>query len=210
VRKYERVALLKETTMKIVARRTMVGLSMRMVSDESGVNQSMIYRDFKTKDNLLRVCYKEVYEDFFGFFKEKMHNTDHKELSEVITESFWDEYIDILIQYDFRTLYYCEYREWYKSRLHMNGMDAGIDNYSLGWIMSERVREKDAGYDPDGQYPKAYHVDKKECYAIDHLIETATTYAKRVLRKEMEDTEENRAILWDLLCRGLDELQISE
>ena len=73
MRKFERVALLKETTMKIVARRTMVGLSMRMVSDESGVNQSMIYRDFKTKDNLLRVCYEEVYEDFFSFFKEKMH-----------------------------------------------------------------------------------------------------------------------------------------
>lgn len=71
MRKYERVALLKETTMKIVARRTMVGLSMRMVSDESGVNQSMIYRDFKTKDNLLRVCYKEVYEDFLGFSKKK-------------------------------------------------------------------------------------------------------------------------------------------
>ena len=198
MKKYQRVSLLKETTMQIVAENTMVGLSMRMVSDRSGVNQSMIYRDFKTKDNLLRMCYEEVYEDFFGLFKEKIYNTDNKELSQVMTESFWDEYIDVLIQYDFRTLYYCEYREWYKSKLHKDGGNAAVDNYSESWVISDKVREDPAGYDPTG---------KKECYAIDHFIETATNYAKRVLRSEIEDNEENRGIVWSLLCKGLGQLQ---
>ena len=46
MRKYERKIVLEDSTMKIVAEKGMVGLSMRKVSRSSGVNESMIYRDF--------------------------------------------------------------------------------------------------------------------------------------------------------------------
>ena len=46
-----------------------------------------------------------------------------------------------------------------------------------------------------------YFVLKSEF--LQFFIESATAYAKKVIRKEIKDTDENRKLTWLLLCQGI-------
>lgn len=194
MRKYERKIILEESTMRIVAEKGMVGLSMRKVSKSSGVNESMIYRDFESKEKLLRSCYDSV-NDYFT--EELKNNIERKIESEdsflESAEELWNEYTELLIDSDYKTLYYCEYRDMHK--MYMGIEDVG------------RVNESIAGYDASSKsgMPEELNLEKIKAqeYAFQFFVESATAYAKKVIRREIKDTDENRKLTWLLLCQGI-------
>lgn len=193
MRKYERKMVLEDTTMKIVAERSMSGLSMRKVSKRCGVNESMIYRDFESKEKLLRACYDSV-NDYFteeltaGIEKKIESEGDFPELA----EKLWNEFTELLIESDYKTLYYCEYRDMHK--MHLGIEDVG------------RVSESTAGYSATAEGTESEDLNlgrlKAQEYAFQFFIESATSYAKKVIRKEIKDTDEDRKLTWLLLCQG--------
>jgi AcrR family transcriptional regulator len=193
MRKYERKIVLEDTTMKIVAERSMSGLSMRKVSKSSGVNESMIYRDFESKEKLLRACYDSVNDYFTDELKagiEKKIESEGDFLESA--EELWYEFTEMLIDSDYKTLYYCEYRDMHK-------MYIGIEDVG-------RVSESTAGYSATPEEGESEELNlgrlKAQEYAFQFFIESATAYAKKVIRKEIKDTDENRKLTWLLLCRG--------
>ena len=191
MKKYERIMVLKDATMKIVAEKTMVGLSMRKVSKCSGVNESMIYRDFESKEKLLRACYDSINGELAESLREmieKKKRTNGDFL--VLAEELWHEFADLLIENDYKTLYFCEYRDRYKLFLKM---DDAI-------ISEKRVNEEAAIYDAGSE---KYSSSKMKEYAFQFFVESVTGYAKKVIRKEMFDSPENRRMTWEFLCRGI-------
>ena len=194
MRKYERKIVLEDSTMKIVAEKGMVGLSMRKVSRSSGVNESMMYRDFESKEKLLRACYDSVNDYFTEELKISIERKiESKESFLDSAEELWNEYTELLIKSDYKTLYYCEYRDMHKMYL-------GIEDVG-------RVNESIAGYNASSDDGVSEELNleriKAQEYAFQFFIESATAYAKKVIRKEIKDTDENRKLTWLLLCQGI-------
>lgn len=193
MRKYERKMVLEDATMRIVAERSMAGLSMRKVSKSSGVNESMIYRDFESKEKLLRACYDSVNDYFTEELKIGIEKKiESKESFLDSAEELWYEFTELLIAGDYKTLYYCEYRDIHK--MHIGIEDVG------------RVSESTTGYSASSEDNESEEMNlgklKAQEYAFQFFIESATAYAKKVIHKEINDTDENRKLTWRLLCQG--------
>ena len=176
MKKFERVNLLMETTMSIVAKRSLVGLSMRMVSDVSGVNQSMIYKDFGSKEELLRACFNHESERISKLVSDSLKQTtgpDNNIDAEKLCD-FWHVIIKKFIKEGDRILYYYEYKE-----------------------------HAAAYYVHEGQWTYEAGEGNSLELVINHLVDSAIQYAKRIIRNSEYDSKEKRDMVWNLLSDGL-------
>jgi len=103
VKREEAERIIMDTTMKIIAKNGLASFSMRQITDECGINESLMYRYFETRENLLKKCYEELYHKIIAVHKdvdiEKLQNGE-------IIEAFYKMYIemiDLLISEDYRT-----------------------------------------------------------------------------------------------------------
>lgn len=176
MKKYERINLLMDTTMRLVARRSLVGLSMRMVSDHSGVNQSMIYKDFGSKEGLLRMCFMQESERISKLVGESLHKAmaPGGEINTKTLHDFWHEIVPKFVEEGDRMLYYYEYKE-HASSFYV---------HEEQWLYNAT----------DENY---------QDFVVNHLVDAAIHYAKRIIRNDEPDSEEKRDMVWNLLSDGL-------
>ena len=203
MKKFQRIVILQETTMKLVAENSLVGLSMRQVSELSGINQSMIYRDFGSKEKLLRSCYDSAKAELKDVFQ-KIYIEDIKSMScaEDRIRKNWDKLTGILIDNDYRTIYLCEYRERHMKNTGLIGTYSGaVHERSVAGAESsgflKLVPGKRDQYFFASKDNVTYYRD-----VVEHFVETAIIYSKKVLRGEIRDLPQNREKVWKLL-RGI-------
>lgn len=196
MKKHERVVILRDAAMKLVAEKSLVGLSMRQVSERSGVNQSMIYRDFKSKENFLLACYESVNDDYLvlirRFLREDMKNGS---VIDPEIEAKWNSFVDLLIESDYKTIYHCEYRHSSFSPVNIEMMLDRVEE-EVGRESASRVMET-------GEIPPAITGERGYRDVMIHFIETGISYAKKVITQESEDSAYKRSKMWKLLTDGL-------
>ena len=70
MKREEAERIIKDTTMKLIAKNGLASFSMRQITDECGINESLMYRYFETRENLLKKCYEELYYKIIAVHKE--------------------------------------------------------------------------------------------------------------------------------------------
>lgn len=205
MKKFQRIMIIQDTTMKLVAEKSLVGLSMRQVSALSGINQSMIYRDFGSKEKLLRSCYDRAKAELKDLLR-KLYIEDIKctsILEEKIRKNL-ELLTDALIENDYRTVYLCEYRERHLKNtglLDPEPEGTGRDTGRGAVHESSELLHINSSYN---DLSRSAFTAENNIYrdAVEHFIETAILYSKKVLHGEVKDLPQNREKIWKLL-RGI-------
>lgn len=181
---------LMEATMKIIAEQGMTGFSMRQVTDRVGVSEALLYKYFGTKDHLLFHCYLQI----------------EKQIAERLTLSARDgglsgktfyriasDYLHFLVENDYRTLFFFEYRS---SRYIKNIIEfSPVAKQTFFREFTEMfVRLNEACRFLD---------TVSEEYFWAYVIDTSLMFAKRVIRKELGDREEDFDAAIKLISGGI-------
>lgn len=192
VKREEAERIIKDTTMKLIAKNGLASFSMRQITDECGINESLMYRYFETRENLLKKCYEVLYHKIIAVHKEvdieKLQNGE-------IIEAFYKMYIemiDLLISEDYRTLFYYEYCEYLNIKADR---DVFEKNTVLKDIMNElRVVVPSTITDEEGRILIYYLIDMTSCFA------------KRIIRKNLPNNDETKEYIWRILQAGITNL----
>lgn len=192
VKREEAERIIKDTTMKLIAKNGLASFSMRQITDECGINESLMYRYFETRENLLKKCYEELYHKIIAVHKEvdieKLQNGE-------IIEAFYKMYIemiDLLISEDYRTLFYYEYCEYLNIKTEH---DVFEKNTVLKDIMNElKVVVPSTITDEEGRILIYYLIDMTSCFA------------KRIIRKNLPNNDETKEYIWRILQAGITNL----
>ena len=192
VKREEAERIIMDTTMKIIAKNGLASFSMRQITDECGINESLMYRYFETRENLLKKCYEELYHKIIAVHKEvdieKLQNGE-------IIEAFYKMYIemiDLLISEDYRTLFYYEYCEYLNIKTEH---DVFEKNTVLKDIMNElKVVVPSTITDEEGRILIYYLIDMTSCFA------------KRIIRKNLPNNDETKEYIWRILQAGITNL----
>ena len=67
MKKSTKKELLLDCTMKAVAEKGLMNVSMQMITKMANTAEGLIYKHYQTKENLLLQCYLHVYEDILNF-----------------------------------------------------------------------------------------------------------------------------------------------
>jgi len=189
VKREEAERIIKDTTMKLIAKNGLASFSMRQITDECGINESLMYRYFETKENLLKQCYEVLYQKIIAVHKDV--DVDKLRRGEVI-EAFhkmYIEMIDLLISEDYRTLFYYEYCEYLKIKTEH---DVFEKNTVLKDIMNElKVVVPSTITDEEGRI------------LIYFLIDMTSCFAKRIIRKNLPNNNQMKDYLWRVLKAGM-------
>ena len=189
VKREEAERIIMDTTMKIIAKNGLASFSMRQITDECGINESLMYRYFETRENLLKKCYEVLYHKIIAVHKdvdiEKLQNGE-------IIEAFYKMYIemiDLLISEDYRTLFYYEYCEYLNIKTEH---DVFEKNTVLKDIMNElKVVVPSTITDEEGRI------------LIYFLIDMTSCFAKRIIRKNLPNNNQMKDYLWRVLKAGM-------
>ena len=179
VKREEAERIIMDTTMKIIAKNGLASFSMRQITDECGINESLMYRYFETKENLLKQCYEVLYQKIIAV---------HKEVIEAF-HKMYIEMINLLISEDYRTLFYYEYCEYLNIKTEH---DVFEKNTVLKVIMNElKVVVPSTITDEEGRI------------LIYFLIDMTSCFAKRIIRKNLPNNNQMKDYLWRVLKAGM-------
>lgn len=181
---------LMEATMKIIAEQGMTGFSMRQVTDRVGVSEALLYKYFGTKDHLLFHCYLQVEKQVAERLTLSARNHGLNRQSFPVVSS---DYLHFLVENDYRTLFFYEYRN---SRFIKNVIEfspvAKATFFREFSEMFERLNE-------------TYHFmkDVPEAYFWAYVIDTSLMFAKRMIRMELGQKDEDYQAAIRLMSVGI-------
>lgn len=192
MKREEAERIIKDTTMKLIAKNGLASFSMRQITDECGINESLMYRYFETRENLLKKCYEELYHKIIAVHKEvDIEKLQNGEIIEAF-HKMYIEMINLLISEDYRTLFYYEYCEYLNIKTEH---DVFEKNTVLKDIMNElKVVVPSTITDEEGRILIYYLIDMTSCFA------------KRIIRKNLPNNDETKEYIWRILQAGITNL----
>jgi AcrR family transcriptional regulator len=187
--KEERQKRTMEAVKKIVAEKGLDGFSIRQVAELTGINETMIYRDFYTKDQLLDVCYKEVQNeiaDICGTIGPLTLNTREQAITAI--KDMWTTCFQYLLEHRDNTLFMRNYRE---------------SSYRQKLLEASDNRKPKYFFDARDKFAMVLSSDiDMHCtwiYVIDFSIE----FAMRILTGELPQDENSVSRIWQIMFNGL-------
>ncbi len=186
--------LLLDKTMQIVAENGLLSFSMKQVTKAVGTSEGLIYRHFETKENLLFQCFQSIDREIAALFTDEKIPplTSGEEVYRYIKE-LWMRYFKFLIQNNYKTLYYFEYRDSpYIAAVSEYG-ELAANTYFKGFVdVFEVLSNK-------------YHVLEKTNadYLWTYILDVTGIFAKRVVRKELPGDPQGCENAWNLIFQGI-------
>lgn len=109
----QRKELIIQNTYEVCARNGLVPFSVKQVAKSSGVNEALIYRDFKTRENLLNECYKTAVHAHLDIFRTIVEKNECDEYL------IWKTYINFMVEHRNETLFLMDYLEFNSACTHL-------------------------------------------------------------------------------------------
>lgn len=183
-----------DATLHIVADKGLESFAMKKVTQCAGTSEALVYKYFETKENLLYICYESVNQQIADFFDEVVISEmyDMKEL-EKFSRDLWLSYFRFLVENDYRTLYYFEYRssQYIRKAREEHRGEAHPVNQGFMSVMTEVFRKANLNLVEDGNVFWNY------------ILDTTGVFAKRCIRKELPRTDKCYNDIWKLLWGGM-------
>ncbi len=193
----ERKQKIMDATMKIVAEKGLESFAVLSAAKLARVNEALVYRDFSTKENLLYECYNLVAKEVASLYE----NTPVLDLSDptkLYTQlhDMWFTYFSFLVKNGYKTIYYESYRD--SSHMHT-------------YIEKEKSGEAAKFTDfLSAIEPIFQTIPLPEGMTMNHvwtfIMDTSALFAKRIIRKELPDTQESYENIWNLIAFGMTNL----
>ncbi len=182
------------TTMQLIAQNGLGGFAMKQVTSKMGVSEALIYKYFETKEKLLYACFESFHMRVAALFK----NFDLPEISSprdmyMAIRSLWFTYFEFLVNGDYRTIYYFDYRDSPYIREVMSHDGEAASTYfryfaDIIHSINERVR---------------FTERSSEDHLWTYVLDTSGIFAKRIIRGELPRTRESYEEIWKLISGGI-------
>ena len=189
--------LLMDATMKVIAENGFANFSMKMVTNYANVGETLVYKHFETKENLLHECFLQYHRGLAEIIEKSGDNYFVPELDikekELRFKDTWYTFFDYLVQGDYKTIFYFDYRDSiaikniYEQRLEF------FNKHFLGLV-------KCLGLFEDGS--SIEHSEKNRIF-LSYIMDVSGIMARRVIRDEICDSAENREIIWNMIWSGV-------
>lgn len=186
--------------MQIVAEQGLTTLSTRLAARRAGVSDGLMYRFFESKEALLYACFESVHKDIAALFTDLPQQLSEAAVTDMtpaeqvqMIRKIWETYFRFLIQNDYRTLFYFEYRNSsYIKKIREKDGEART-TYFKGFVEALEIAEK------------YYHIYDKISTEIlwSYILDTSGLFAGRIIRGEIPNTEESIEQIWGLMSKGI-------
>jgi AcrR family transcriptional regulator len=122
--KEERQKKIIQAVKEIVRKKGMDGFSIRQAAELTGINESLIYRDFYTKDNLLDICYKQIQDEIAQIYVVLGPlDLSTEEQTVAAMKDMWMKSFCYLIEHPDNAIFLRNYRESsYRKKLLISGL----------------------------------------------------------------------------------------
>lgn len=183
-----------QTTMQIVAENGLDNFAMKKVTDRMGVSESLLYKYYPTKEDLLYSCFESVHKSISSLFTDMPFPsfTTFEEGVEYI-HSLWKMYFMYLLEKGYQTIFYFDFRDSQYIRQIMKHDEEARTTYFSDFVrIFHALIEK-------MQISLTIDSDLVWIYVLD----LSGIYAKKIIRKDLKRNEETVEQIWELLSGGL-------
>lgn len=179
---------------ELVAEDGICAVTTRQVARRAGVSDGLMYRFFKSKNDLLLSCLYLVTDNIIGEFYGLMKiQADTLEEFEQEVRERWNMFFSFLVKHVPDTLFFYEYAN-----------SAGMMKLARAGTFSIRDFTRMLADKLGAGDPKFTHVSEEDIpYFWLYYIHVSMIFAVRTIRGELSDTEESRDKIWRLVTNGL-------
>ena len=185
---------LMNTTYVVVAENGIDTFSMKTVTTRLGVSEGLIYKYFDTREGLLLKSFIAFEETISNLMKECAKDKIEGETQEERRERIWKRYFNFLLENNYKTLFYFEYRWSYR-----------YADYCKMMVKSGRDYQ-----DSMQEFAKAVlghrAMNEFDRENVSWVIENTGRYAKKVLLGDMDHSEEIVHRVYQLIFFGVGKL----
>lgn len=185
---------LLHTTMDIVAEKGLDGFSMKRVTNRVGVAESLIYKYFETKENLLKQCFMYVNGRIADLFSDvRMPSINSPEDIEQFLRGQWERYFYFMVDNGKHSMFYYIYREsnYLQDILMRNNAQVAKD--------MEKFMELTNGLLAQININRNVPMD----YIWLYILEGTGMFVKQVIRQDLKREEIDIDSIWLLMYGGL-------
>ena len=182
------------TTYVVVAENGIDTFSMKTVTTRLGVSEGLIYKYFDTREGLLFKSFVSFQKEIEATVLEKTANAVEGETAYEKRERVWKEVFEFLLESNYKSLFYYEYRWSYRYNEYLKLMESSEEEYRLGL---KRFGEALLGR------PIRTHADQD---AVNWIVENTGFAVKKALLGEMKKDEETIHKIYNRIFFGVSDL----
>lgn len=182
---------------ELVAEDGISAVTTRHVARRAGVSDGLMYRFFKSKEELLISCLYQITDEFTGAlhgFMEIQAETVTEYKQEVRTR--WNVFFSVLLEHVSETLFFHEYAN--SASMMKLTREGKFQITDFTRMLAERLGAAN---------PEFTHVSEEDIpYFWLYYIHVSMLFAVRMIRGELPDTEQSRDMVWRLISKGISSL----
>lgn len=188
---------LLDATMQVISENGFGGFSMKQVTQLVGVGETLVYKHFDTKENLLHECFLKFHEEISEFLKgyslEELRQKAMEEGVLVVFQKVWMDYLDFLVRGSYHTVYYFEYRD----SIYVQNVLKRRELFYLEHLSDFEERFN--------AFSDMLGLDSRDKIHIfwSNILDGIGKYACRIIRGEISDSPQNREMMWRMVCGGI-------
>ena len=169
------------------------GLTTKNLARVADCSEALIYRHFKSKDDLLRACYLRLHKRANESF-EPMEISDDASVSELVAagEAYWIKVFKFYVSAGYESLFYFWFRmsDAFLEMLKDNTADLRAVYESSFMSAFEGIRER-------------FNLDISADHYRTYIVFATGTFLSQVVTGKLPDTEESYKMMADLIFGGL-------
>ncbi len=189
-----------DATMRLVSETGLPALSTRKVAARANVSDGLMYRYFKSKDELLYACYQSIQKEIAALIDGKHENMpveymdrpiDKKNLIK-IAYIHWLKYFKFLIDSDYKTLFYIEFRTSPYIRCILDDEEKLDALYfdRFGVIISVMIKSIKLDKDAIG-------------FILTYIMDMSCVFARKIIVGDLPKSESYYRMIWTFMSEGL-------
>ncbi len=180
--------------MKMVCEYGLSSFTTKKVALYLGISESLIYKYFVSKDRLLYSCFEVVHRKVAALMDRIINTPMTAETSEVeFIRQMWYSYFRLLIDEDYRTIFYFSYRNSEYIDTVLENSDGTLDSYFGGFAgIVDRF---------DNKYNIFKRVDSHIVWT--YILDTTLVFAKRMIVGDIPKNSKNMDDIWMLIFGGI-------
>ena len=182
------------TTYVVVAENGIDTFSMKSVTMRLGVSEGLIYKYFDTREGLLFKSFVSVQKEIEATVLEKTAITLEGETADEKRERIWKEVFDFLLDSNYKSLFYYEYRWSYRYNEYLKLMESSEEENGLGL---KKFGEALLGH------PIRTNADQD---AVNWIVENTGMAVKKALLGDMKKDDETIHKIYRRIFYGVSDL----
>ncbi len=191
----QRKSEILDASMKIACKYGLPAFTTKKVADHIGISESLIYKYFFSKDNLLYACYEVTHKNIAGLMSRIASIPKVMEISDIdFIRQMWVSYFEFLVKENYRTVFYFAYRDSKYIKKIKEHDDEVANTYFSDFVSV--INWFDTKYDFSG------HIDRDILWT--YILDTTGLFAKRTISGELSMSKENTESIWALIFKGIE------